>query len=317
MNASCQFATGPAVRPPKIRVTRTASREAVETQLDLEKMLAAAVMEQARYFHAIAGALLETGRMAFAAGARAIAESAGTGAETLAHIRRLAEILTATRMLGRVRVRKEVGLPLASDLQFAEVLHGIGVDQAVEYLRSLPVATREEWLRLLEANQGPAFTAAGVENKAALEALRDLVGQALDRGWTAAEFEQGAMELLAKFQEEAGALRTLWNTVTATAMARGREEMLDDPEVKKIVAYRLYDAIIDSRTRPNHAALDGGIAPADWEGWPEYAPPNGFNCRCTLVGITAVRARRMLESNEGFDLTVKIPVGAGPDPGFK
>jgi len=304
------------MQAPEIRVTRRATREAIDTQLDLEKMLAAAAFEQGRFFMKVGGRLLVAARIAFRRGGGVEAVPI-TYLEEFEHIARLAELFAATRILGRVRVRKETGLPLDSQQQqFAEALAGIGVEQAVAYLRSLPIATQQEWRQLLRLHQQQAFTAAGVESKAALEALRNLVADGLSQDWTAEQFEVKAAELLAKFQEESGTLRTLWNTVTANAMAQGRKEMLDDPEVRAIVSYRLYDAILDSHTRPNHALLDGGIAPWDWEGWGTYAPPNGFNCRCTLVGLTSPRAKSMLADGRGFDLTEKIPGGAGPDPGF-
>ena len=312
------------VQKPEITVSRRATREAIDTQLDLEKMLSAAVFEQARYFRSIGDAFLAEARRAFLAGGGVLPVFPFTSGETFAHMERTAVILAATRVLGRARIRKEVGLPLdtrhqsrVTSHEFAEVLHGVGVDEAVKYLQSLPVATRDEWIRLIRANQGPAFTAAGVENKAALEALKKLLAEGLQNGWTAAKFEQSAAELLAKFQTQAGELRTLWNTVTATAMARGREEMLSDPEVRAIVSHRLYDAILDQFTRPNHRALDGGIAPWDWPGWSTYAPPNGFNCRCSLIGITGVRAAKLLAAGgQYFDLTQGVPALAGPDPGF-
>jgi len=315
MQQTVQFGR-PKVERPEIRVTTRASKEAIDTQLDLEKMLAAAVFEQARYFSAISGELLAQAVRVFQGyGSLAAAESF-TG-PLWEHIERTAAIFAATRVLGWVRIRKEVGLPLEKGrAEFAEVLHGIGVEDAVAYLRTLPVATQDEWRQLLRIHRQQAFTAAGVENKAALEALRNLVSEGLDKGWSGQQFETAAGDLLRKFQTEAGSLRTLWNTTTASAMAKGRAEMLDDPEVRKVVSHRLYDAILDFHTRPNHRALDGGIAPADWEGWGVYGPPNGFNCRCTVIGITAARANSMLASGRGFDLTEGIPAGAGPDPGF-
>jgi hypothetical protein len=41
--------------------------------------------------------------------------------------------------------------------------------------------------------------------------------------------------------------------------------------------------VLDDRTRPQHAALDGLILPASHEFWDEHYPPWGFNCRCTVT----------------------------------
>ena len=54
-----------------------------------------------------------------------------------------------------------------------------------------------------------------------------------------------------------------------------------------------YHAVMDDRTRPQHAALDGMILPADHPFWDEHFPPWGFNCRCA----TTARA----ELPDGYD----------------
>jgi len=89
-----------------------------------------------------------------------------------------------------------------------------------------------------------------------------------------------------------------------------------DPEFSRIIRYWLFDAMPDSRTRPNHRVLDGGIAPMDWPGWFTCAPPLGEGCRCTLVGITGRRREALLGTGHYFDLTAGIPEGAGLDPGY-
>lgn len=90
-----------------------------------------------------------------------------------------------------------------------------------------------------------------------------------------------------------------------------------DPEVNWIIRFWLFDAMLDPRTRPNHRVLDGGIAPMDWAGWHICAPPLGEGCRCSLIGITGMRARKLIASGgRYFDLTAGIPPGAGLDAGY-
>jgi hypothetical protein len=89
---------------------------------------------------------------------------------------------------------------------------------------------------------------------------------------------------------------------------------LGDPDVRLVVPYLLFDAILDSSTRSNHRALNGGIAPLSWTGWNRFAPPLGLGCRCTLIGITRARAGKLLANGASyFDLLQAIPPGAGPD----
>lgn len=307
-----------------IRMAGPMRRETRETLMDLEKMFWAAVLEQARFFRSISGAFLEEAQRAFASGSEISAPPFADDV-VFAHAARVAELLAATRILGRLRVRREAGLPLdrgsaslttRRTLRFAEELSGVIPQRAVAYLRSLPVATRAEWERLIAAHRGAAFTAAGIEQKAALTALRDLIATSLESGLTPQQFDRAAREVLRNFTTSAGRLRTLWNTNVATAMARGRKEEMDDPAVRELLPWRLYDAILDARVRPNHAALDNGIAPWDWPGWARYEPPNGYNCRCVLLAIPAARARKMLADGSATDLTEGVPAGAGPDEGF-
>lgn len=55
---------------------------------------------------------------------------------------------------------------------------------------------------------------------------------------------------------------------------------------KELQPWIMYDAVDDSRTRPEHQALDGKVLPADSEFWNSHFPPNGWNCRCGVVQMT-------------------------------
>jgi hypothetical protein len=73
--------------------------------------------------------------------------------------------------------------------------------------------------------------------------------------------------------------------------------------------YLMYSAINDHRTRPAHRAMSGYIAHIDDAIWKKWTPPCGFNCRCTLISLTATQA---LERGYGKQ---ELP-SAEPDAGF-
>ena len=77
-------------------------------------------------------------------------------------------------------------------------------------------------------------------------------------------------------------LRAEYNFVQASAtMAAKWEEFQQDGD-----RYNLqYRTANDDRVRPEHAALDRVTLPMSDPFWEEYYPPNGWNCRCTVVQV--------------------------------
>lgn len=77
-------------------------------------------------------------------------------------------------------------------------------------------------------------------------------------------------------------LRAEYNFVCASAqMAAKWEEFMQDGD-----RYHLqYRTQKDDKVRPEHAALDGVTLPPSDSFWAEFYPPNGWNCRCTVVQV--------------------------------
>ena len=69
--------------------------------------------------------------------------------------------------------------------------------------------------------------------------------------------------------------------VSSSTMAAKWEEFMKDGD-----RYNLqYRTAGDDRVRPEHAALHGVTLPPSDTFWEEYYPPNGWNCRCTVVQV--------------------------------
>ncbi len=64
-------------------------------------------------------------------------------------------------------------------------------------------------------------------------------------------------------------------------------------EVSELLPFWERLAVMDDWTRPAHRALHGVIMPADDPFWDEHYPPDGFNCRCTVIA--------RLDMPEGYD----------------
>lgn len=56
--------------------------------------------------------------------------------------------------------------------------------------------------------------------------------------------------------------------------------------------YWQYSAVGDSRTRPSHQQLNGLVYRYDDPFWHTFFPPNGFNCRCTVVALAKLDIER-------------------------
>lgn len=80
-------------------------------------------------------------------------------------------------------------------------------------------------------------------------------------------------------------LQTIYRTNMQTAYAAGQwdaiEQQADD------APFLLYDAVDDFRTRPEHAAWDGTVLPVTDAWWSTHYPPNGWNCRCSVIQLSA------------------------------
>ncbi|MCW9732025.1 minor capsid protein [Avibacterium sp. 20-15] len=64
--------------------------------------------------------------------------------------------------------------------------------------------------------------------------------------------------------------------------------------------YWQYSAVNDDRTRPSHSAMNGLVYAYDDPFWHTFYPPNGFNCRCTVIALAERDIkRRNLEVSQG------------------
>lgn len=75
--------------------------------------------------------------------------------------------------------------------------------------------------------------------------------------------------------------------------------------------YWQYSAVGDQRTRPAHQALNGKIYRYDDPFWATFYPPNGFNCRCTVIALSDRDLKRKgieeVGSSELFLVKAKRP----------
>lgn len=77
-------------------------------------------------------------------------------------------------------------------------------------------------------------------------------------------------------------LRAEYNFCHASADMAARWERFEEDGDRYNLQYRTAN---DDKVRPQHAALHGVTLPVSDPFWQTYYPPNGWNCRCTVVQV--------------------------------
>lgn len=121
-------------------------------------------------------------------------------------------------------------------------------------------------------------------------------------------------------------LKTIFNVNMRVSYAAGQWASFE--RNKAVRPWLRYVAILDRTTRPEHAALHDTVLSVDDPAWSTWAPPLGWNCRCTLQSLSARdlermgdRAKRDAPAAKTRDWTNRrtgevVQVPEGIDPGW-
>ncbi len=250
-------------------------------------------------------------------------------------VRRMGELvalaLTVADLSGRTQVAAEAlaetgkSLLVAVTPSFAEgeILAPAKLEptEALAFFRQKISMTRPAFDRLQRRYREIAFTVAEVESVTLIEKIQTTLADVVREGETRETFVRRVNELT----KAAGVsplnpfhIETVFETNLASALQLGRASQLLQPDVKRALPFWEYRTVGDSRVRPAHRKLNGFIAPADDAAWKRISPPNGFRCRCTVVGRTPSQAEAKAK-RRGQNLSVqglkRLP--AQPDKGFE
>jgi SPP1 gp7 family putative phage head morphogenesis protein len=184
---------------------------------------------------------------------------------------------------------------------------------AIEWFQGLVPWTTEELEAVAVEAKSAAFTVAGIEQKHVLEKIQSALVESLREGKTLADWKKNYPALLDEYgltPKSAAHVETIYRTETMRAYGAGRTMALRDPEIKGAFPLWQYVAVMDNRTRPEHAALNGFVADPDDPFWYNHTPPWDYNCRCDVIPIT----RHQMESG-GLEPTSTVSVdGEEQDP---
>jgi SPP1 gp7 family putative phage head morphogenesis protein len=206
-------------------------------------------------------------------------------------------------------------------------------EKAIAYFRAKGYAIGWRWQDVWQEAQAKAFTVAGVMKVEILQDIRQQVDKALASGQTYSQFADNLIPVLqqrgwwgraAQTDKETGEvsgkgltpwrLKTIYQTNLQTAYSAGRyKAFADNVEARP---YWQYTAVMDRRTRPTHAAMNGLVFAADDPFWDSFYPPNGFNCRCRVRALDSGNLSERglaLSSSAGRLSTVEVLVSRKPD----
>jgi len=215
------------------------------------------------------------------------------------------------------------------DLSF---VMGLEPKAAIDYFKAKGHRISWNWQDTWQEAQARAFTVAKVTRLDVLNDIRSGVLESLEKGKTERWFEKELQPVLeakgwwgkrfvvdgdgAAQAVQLGSpqrLRTIFRTNLQTAYMAGRwQDMVRNAQGRP---YWMYVAVMDSKTRPSHAAMHGKVYRWDDPIWLTHYPPCGFNCRCRIRALSERQLRRLkLTVSSSADQLVTKTVQAGFDP---
>ncbi|MBA0297269.1 hypothetical protein D7Y24_02350 [Stenotrophomonas maltophilia] len=181
----------------------------------------------------------------------------------------------------------------------AEIRGNFGsMPEAERYFRGKVNLPTRRWDDLMHGQHARAFVVAGATRDALLTDLREAVDAAITQGETLEDFR-------ARFQDivqrngwhgwtgegspggQAWRTATIYHTNLRTAYQAGRWETL------KNFPFLRYKHNTVRNPREQHKAWDGVILPSDHPWWDTHYTPNGWGCRCTVLGVSAAKMKAM------------------------
>ncbi|ATF93673.1 phage head morphogenesis protein [Cedecea neteri] len=201
-------------------------------------------------------------------------------------------------------------------------------EAAIRYFEGKHLTPTFSWKDLEDEAHAVQFTVAGILKLDVLNDIHQGLTQAMANGTTLTQFHNDLEPLLQRkgwlgrglVADEHGELAgkklmpyrldTIFRTNIQSAYAAGRYQQQMRTVTER--PYWEYNAVMDNRTRPMHASLNGRVFAADDPIWQSIYPPNGYRCRCWIRALTRAQMKNHpigLESSEGRLVTVQQPYG--------
>lgn len=216
-------------------------------------------------------------------------------------------------------VRGELeGRPLDFEgtLPEVSVIRFPAIEQATESLLERQIVTREDFDEMAAEARRNAFTVANLDTEDAIATVRDVLAEGIADGTSLQSFRKELEERLEGSRLGPAHLENVYRTNIQRAFHDGRDVLAADPTVQEVFPYREYIPIRDSRTRPDHLALetlglsDTGVYRAEDPFWEIFRPPWDYQCRCSdnLLTIEAAARKGVIEAQVWERTNIRPPL---------
>lgn len=159
--------------------------------------------------------------------------------------------------------------------------------ESLLYWQSQILVDPETFAQLSDQAKSIAWMISSLTDADQLESVWESVLSSIEKGLTYQDFQDNCQEIFSDLGwVGAGAYRAeliYRNAMQSALMAGQYMQLMNDIDIFK---FWQYVAVRDDRTRPSHAAMGGRVFPAGSEIWRTWWPPNGHNCRCSVIGLT-------------------------------
>lgn len=195
------------------------------------------------------------------------------------------------------------------DKDFFKLCFNLPPEEAIKFLEKKGLKVSIDWFDVYREEHVRAFTVAGITKLDVLKDVRDALVEAQKNGETLESFKQNIIPKLRQkgwygnrlVTRKDGSekevkisspwrLKTIYRTNMAVAAMTGLYKELK--AASDIMPYWRYVTVGDGRVREEHAKIHGKILRHDDPFWDKYFPPNGYNCRCSVEGITEIEFKK-------------------------
>ncbi len=182
--------------------------------------------------------------------------------------------------------------------------------EAQEFWKDKVQMRPKDFKALADEAKVKAFAVSGIAKGDQLNTVFTALQRAIDDGISFDQFKKECGDIFERrgwTGKRAWRVDNIFRTNVQTAYNVGRYKQLN--EDVDVLPYWMYSAVNDSRTRPEHLAMNGRVWPANHPTWDTWYPPNGYRCRCSVIAVTETQVK-----NRGLKVEEKDPTNRLIEP---